>query len=92
MASHFNVADRDIKYIISGSDKWFELQDLHIAKILPEVLTLSEAYVQIYYRNIRGDNNPDSWGELVDWSEYLSAWRMLHVSVKINDGIGIRSS
>ena len=52
--------------LISGSDKWFELQDLHIAKILPEVLTLSEAYVQIYYRNIRGDTNPDSWGEQVD--------------------------
>ena len=41
--------------IVSGSGKWFELQDLHIDKILPEVLTLSEAYVQIYYRNIRGE-------------------------------------
>ncbi len=33
-----------------GSGKWFEMQDLHIDKILPEILPLSEAYVQIYKR------------------------------------------
>ena len=34
-----------------GSGKWFEMQDLHISKVLPEILPLSEAYVQIYCRN-----------------------------------------
>lgn len=31
-----------------GSNNWFELQDLHVSKVLPEILPLSEAYVQIY--------------------------------------------
>ena len=33
-----------------GSNNWFELQDLHVSKVLPEILPLSEAYVQIYER------------------------------------------
>ncbi|XP_040573387.1 ubiquitin carboxyl-terminal hydrolase 39 [Lepeophtheirus salmonis] len=33
-----------------GSGKWFEMQDLHVDKILPEILPLSEAYIQIYER------------------------------------------
>lgn len=31
-----------------GSGKWFELQDLHVTEILPQMITLSEAYIQIY--------------------------------------------
>lgn len=31
-----------------GSGKWFELQDLHVADILPQMITLSESYIQIY--------------------------------------------
>jgi len=31
-----------------GSGKWFEMQDLHVDKILPETLPLSEAFIQIY--------------------------------------------
>ena len=34
----------------SGSGKWFEMQDLHIVKVLPETLPLSEAYIQIFER------------------------------------------
>ncbi len=34
----------------AGSGKWFEMQDLHISKVLPEILPLSEAYIQIYKR------------------------------------------
>jgi len=33
-----------------GSNNWYELQDLHVSKVLPEILPLSEAYVQIYER------------------------------------------
>lgn len=33
-----------------GSNNWYEMQDLHVSKVLPEILPLSEAYVQIYER------------------------------------------
>jgi hypothetical protein len=39
-----------IFFSIVGSGKWFEMQDLHIVKILPETLPLSEAYIQIFER------------------------------------------
>jgi len=29
---------------------WFELQDLHVKEILPQMLTLTEPYIQIYQR------------------------------------------
>ena len=38
-----------------GSGKWFVMQDLHIDKVLPEILPLSEAYIQIYKRVARGE-------------------------------------
>lgn len=31
-----------------GSGKWYELQDLQVVDILPQMITLSESYVQIY--------------------------------------------
>ncbi|XP_071105540.1 ubiquitin carboxyl-terminal hydrolase 39-like [Haliotis cracherodii] len=31
-----------------GSGKWYELQDLHVADILPQMITLSESYIQIF--------------------------------------------
>ncbi|XP_074599394.1 ubiquitin specific protease 39 [Brevipalpus obovatus] len=33
-----------------GSDKWFEMQDLHVTEILPQMITLSESYIQIWER------------------------------------------
>ena len=30
-----------------GSGKWYEMQDLHVADILPQMITLSESYVQV---------------------------------------------
>lgn len=30
-----------------GTGKWFELQDLHVTEILPQMITLSEAYIQV---------------------------------------------
>ncbi|CAK9301107.1 unnamed protein product [Gordionus sp. m RMFG-2023] len=35
----------------AGSGKWFEMQDLHVTEILPQMITLSEAYIQIYKLN-----------------------------------------
>ncbi|XP_037068844.1 U4/U6.U5 tri-snRNP-associated protein 2-like [Pollicipes pollicipes] len=31
-----------------GTGKWHELQDLHVRDILPQMITLTEAYIQIY--------------------------------------------
>ena len=31
-----------------GARHWFEMQDLHVTDLLPEMITLSEAYIQIY--------------------------------------------
>ena len=31
-----------------GAKHWFEIQDLHVTDLLPEMISLSEAYVQIY--------------------------------------------
>lgn len=31
-----------------GTGKWYELQDLHVKEIEPQMLALSEAYIQIY--------------------------------------------
>jgi U4/U6.U5 tri-snRNP-associated protein 2 len=33
-----------------GNNTWYELQDLHVKEILPQMLTLTEPYVQIYQR------------------------------------------
>ncbi|CAL1542817.1 unnamed protein product [Lymnaea stagnalis] len=31
-----------------GQNKWYEMQDLHVADILPQMITLSESYIQIF--------------------------------------------
>ncbi|KAK3089752.1 hypothetical protein FSP39_006198 [Pinctada imbricata] len=31
-----------------GTQKWFELQDLHVTEILPQMIPLSESYIQIF--------------------------------------------
>lgn len=33
-----------------ASGKWYEMQDLHVTEILPQMITLTEAYIQIYER------------------------------------------
>lgn len=31
-----------------ASGQWYEMQDLHVIDILPQMITLTEAYIQIY--------------------------------------------
>jgi len=33
-----------------GSGKWYEMNDLYVTEILPQMITLTEAYIQIYER------------------------------------------
>ncbi|KAL0281029.1 UNVERIFIED_CONTAM: hypothetical protein PYX00_002148 [Menopon gallinae] len=34
-----------------GNGKWYEMQDLHVTDILPQMITLTEAFIQIYELN-----------------------------------------
>jgi len=34
-----------------GTGQWYEMQDLHVRDILPQMITLSESYVQVYRLN-----------------------------------------
>lgn len=31
-----------------ATNQWYEMQDLHVTSILPQMITLTEAYIQIY--------------------------------------------
>lgn len=33
--------------VLQGTGKWYELQDLQVTDILPQMITLSEAYIQV---------------------------------------------
>lgn len=46
-----------------GSGKWYEMQDLHVTDILPQMITLTEAYIQIY--ELRKDYKDDIKMEVV---------------------------
>ncbi|KAG8141120.1 hypothetical protein E2320_006791 [Naja naja] len=41
-----------------GTGKWYELQDLQVTDILPQMITLSEAYIQIWKRRDGQDESP----------------------------------
>ena len=32
---------------LQGANQWFELQDLHVQELLPQMITLAEAYIQV---------------------------------------------
>ncbi|XP_041066354.1 U4/U6.U5 tri-snRNP-associated protein 2 isoform X1 [Carcharodon carcharias] len=40
-----------------GTGKWYELQDLQVSDILPQMITLSEAYIQIWKRREDSDES-----------------------------------
>lgn len=33
-----------------ANGQWYEMQDLHVTEILPQMITLTESYIQIYER------------------------------------------
>uniref|UniRef100_T1GP84 ubiquitinyl hydrolase 1 n=1 Tax=Megaselia scalaris TaxID=36166 RepID=T1GP84_MEGSC len=35
-----------------SNGQWYEMQDLHVTDILPQMITLTESYIQIYELNI----------------------------------------
>ena len=32
---------------VQGASQWYELQDLHVQDLLPQMITLAEAYIQV---------------------------------------------
>ncbi|KAM3718023.1 U4/U6.U5 tri-snRNP-associated protein [Dirofilaria immitis] len=40
-----------IQILHSGTQKWYELEDLHVKEILPQMITLAESYIQIWRLN-----------------------------------------
>ncbi|KAL3093226.1 hypothetical protein niasHT_022676 [Heterodera trifolii] len=40
-----------VQLIHEGTGKWFELEDLHVKEILPQTITLTESYIQIWRLN-----------------------------------------
>ena len=36
-----------LTFCLQGQGKWYEMQDLHVADILPQMITLSESYIQV---------------------------------------------
>ena len=35
-----------------SDELWYEMQDLHVGEVLPQVVALSEAYLQIYEQHV----------------------------------------
>lgn len=42
-----------------GTGQWYEMQDLHVTEILPQMITLSEAYIQIWERRSINKREPN---------------------------------
>lgn len=38
-----------------STGQWYEMQDLHVTNILPQMITLTEAYIQIYEQQSEDD-------------------------------------
>uniref|UniRef100_A0A1I7XMK7 Ubiquitin carboxyl-terminal hydrolase 39 n=1 Tax=Heterorhabditis bacteriophora TaxID=37862 RepID=A0A1I7XMK7_HETBA len=59
-----------IQLVHTGSQKWFELEDLHVKEILPQMIVLAESYIQIWRLN-RKKTREERMSESVD-GEQLS--------------------
>lgn len=40
-----------------STNQWYEMQDLHVTSILPQMITLTEAYIQIYEQQEDDDDD-----------------------------------
>lgn len=62
-------------YSLQGTGKWYELQDLQVTDILPQMITLSEAYIQVGWPQTptsieemeRGSSESSDVGEGMEW-------------------------
>jgi U4/U6.U5 tri-snRNP-associated protein 2 len=54
-----------VQVVHNGTGKWFELEDLHVKEILPQMITLAESYIQIWKLN-RSKTRAERIGETDD--------------------------
>jgi U4/U6.U5 tri-snRNP-associated protein 2 len=45
-----SVGNYKVHIMDHPTGKWFELQDLHVVDLLPQMITLTQAYIQVYQR------------------------------------------
>lgn len=62
-----------VYYTFQGANKWYELQDLHVKEILPQVITLSDSYIQVYCYKQRGYFHIRYFMELAWWKGHILA-------------------
>lgn len=55
-----------------GTASWHELQDLHVVDVLPQMITLSEAYIQIWEQ--RDPNAPKGTDDIKNENEWALAF------------------
>jgi len=48
-----------VQVLHKGSGRWYEMNDLYVTEILPQMITLTEAYIQIYERRDSVSNGPE---------------------------------
>ena len=41
------VSIATVSMVSQGANQWYELQDLHVQDLLPQMITLAEAYIQV---------------------------------------------
>ncbi|VDO20725.1 unnamed protein product [Haemonchus placei] len=61
-----------IQLVHVGSRKWFELEDLHVKEILPQMIVLAESYIQVGLCFLSDSGfSPSSWVEHHSFHLYL---------------------
>ncbi|CAI2352743.1 unnamed protein product [Caenorhabditis sp. 36 PRJEB53466] len=65
----FEEGSYRIQIVHQGSGKWFELEDLHVKDMLPQMIVLAESYIQIWRLNkeqTREERNEDTIDEKME--------------------------
>ncbi|KRX44735.1 U4/U6.U5 tri-snRNP-associated protein 2 [Trichinella britovi] len=55
-----------IQLVHKGTGKWFELEDLHVKEILPQMITLTESYIQVWEMNFEKTRDQRSGEETME--------------------------
>ncbi|CCD69090.1 Ubiquitin carboxyl-terminal hydrolase 39 [Caenorhabditis elegans] len=59
----FKDGNYRIQIVHEGSGKWFELEDLHVKDLLPQMIVLAESYIQIWRLNKEQTRDERAEGE-----------------------------
>ncbi|CAD5206437.1 unnamed protein product [Bursaphelenchus okinawaensis] len=62
-----------VQILHPGTQKWYELEDLHVKEILPQTITLAECYIQIWKLNKKLTREQRAGEEAPEYTEMTSA-------------------